>query len=828
MAVKEKDQQENIQDLLAKVEAISRVQAVIEFELDGTIITANDNFLNAMGYTLEEIQGKHHSMFAETDYAQSAEYKEFWHKLNLGEFDSGEYKRFGKNKKEIWIQASYNPVFDDDGKPYKVIKFATDITAQKMQSANYQGQIEAIGKSQAVIEFNMDGTIISANDNFLAAMGYCLEEVVGQHHSMFAELAYANSNEYKQFWLNLNQGNFDSGEYKRIAKGGREIWIQASYNPILDLNGKPFKVVKFASDITEQKKQTADFSGQIDAISKSQAVIEFNMDGTIINANSNFLSAMGYSLEEIKGKHHCMFAEPDYAKSAEYKHFWQQLNLGEFDSGEYKRLAKGGREIWIQASYNPILDPNGQPYKVVKFATDVTGQKLQNADFSGQIDAIGKSQAVIEFNMDGTIIQANENFLSTMGYSLNEIKGKHHSMFAEPEVASSAEYKVFWQKLNQGEFDSGEYKRLGKFGKEVWIQASYNPIFDLNGKPYKVVKYATDITQRKQAIAEIKSVIMSMADGDLTRTIDVDLGEEFNVLGESMNSLLDNLSEMMGTIRDAASHVFSSSRELAVGNTELSNRTEAQASSLEETASAMEELTSTVQQNAQNATEATNLSTNAMKKASDGKGVVNGAIDAMEAIEKSSKKISDIIGVIDEIAFQTNLLALNAAVEAARAGEQGRGFAVVASEVRNLAQRSASAAKEIKGLINDSVEAVDQGSKLVDDTGKTFGELVTAVQEVVTMISDIDSASREQSAGINEVSGAVTQMDTMTQQNASLVEESTAASKSMEEQAQSLLEQVSNFKTHDEEVQQKRKPNKPVRPTRRKTRQSVSADWQDF
>ena len=523
-----------------------------------------------------------------------------------------------------------------------------------------------------------------------------------------------------------------------------------------------------------------------------------------------------------------MFAEPHYAASAEYKEFWQKLNEGQFDFGEYKRLGKNGKEIWIQASYNPIFDLNGTPFKVVKYASDVSAQKLQNADYSGQIEAIGKSQAVIEFNMDGTIIDANENFLETMGYSLEEIKGKHHSMFAEPEVERSAEYQAFWQKLNQGEFDSGEYKRVGKFGKEVWIQASYNPIFDLNGNPYKVVKYASDITQRKQAIEAIKSSILSMADGDLTNHIDIELGEEFNVLGESMNSLLDNLNDIMSAIRNAADNVFSSSRELASGNADLSERTETQASSLEETASAMEELTTTVEQNAANATEATKLSTSAMNEASDGKKVVNDAIEAMQAIEKSSKKISDIIGVIDEIAFQTNLLALNAAVEAARAGEQGRGFAVVASEVRNLAQRSASAAKEIKGLINDSVDAVSQGSKLVNDTGETFGSLVNAVQEVVTKISDIESASKEQTAGINEVSGAVTQMDTMTQKNAALVEEASASSQSMEEQAQSLLAQVSNFRVTDEEdVEPVHKPKIKLVRNRIKAKAS-SQEWQDF
>jgi len=616
---------------------------------------------------------------------------------------------------------------------------------------------------------------------------------------MFVEPAFKASLEYKEFWEQLNRGEFDTKEYKRLGKGGKEIWIQASYNPILDSTGKPFKVVKFASDVTEQKLYSANTNGQIEAIHKAQAVIEFNMDGTIITANENFLKTVGYSLEEIQNKHHSMFVEPEMKNSLEYKEFWEKLNQGEFENQEYKRIGKGGKEIWIQASYNPILDLNGKPYKVVKFASEVTDQKLVNANFSGQISAIGKAQAVIEFNMDGTIITANDNFLSTVGYELHEIQNQHHSMFAPAEVKNSAEYKLFWEKLNRGEYDSNEYQRVGKNGKEVWIQASYNPIFDLNGKPYKVVKYATDITARKTAIAEIKEVLLSLSKGDLTQYITNQLDGEFNIIGDAMNELVGILNNMVGDIRMASTNVFDSAKEIAEGNNELSHRTESQASSLEETASAMEELTSTVQQNAENATQASNLSLKVMTKASDGGSIVSDAITAMGDINKSSKKIADIISVIDEIAFQTNLLALNAAVEAARAGEQGRGFAVVAAEVRNLAQRSASAAKEIKGLINDSVDAVSQGTKLVDETGQTFSELVSAIEDVSKMISDIDSAGKEQSTGIGEVSAAVSQMDEMTQQNAALVEEAAASSKSMEEQAQVLLNQVEFFNSEDNE-----------------------------
>ncbi|MFS1701865.1 methyl-accepting chemotaxis protein [Alteromonas sp. AMM-1] len=568
-----------------------------------------------------------------------------------------------------------------------------------------------------------------------------------------------------------------------------DVNFDLKLTPLLDAQGTPDGAIVEWVDKTQFNLS----SNKLAALDRSQGVIEFRPNGEIVSANENFLTLMGYDESDIIGKHHKIFVANDYAQSAEYKEFWAKLAKGEFFSGEYLRFDKGGNEVWIQASYNPVTAGNGKVTRVVKYAVDITEDKLRNAYFSGQINAINQSQAVIEFEPSGKIVTANDNFLNTMGYSLKDIQGKHHSMFMDPVQRASSEYRLFWEQLNDGQFQSGEFHRIGNGGKEVWIQATYSPIVDHNGRVFKVVKYATDITGRKMAVNDICDIMLMLSKGNLTTRLEREYEGEFKQLATSVNEFVSNLTNIIHEIRAGSETINNASAEIAKGNTDLSTRTEQQASSLEETASSMEELTSTVQLNADNAKQANGLASEASRVAIDGGKLIEQVVGTMADINQSAKKIEDIIGVIDGIAFQTNILALNAAVEAARAGEQGRGFAVVASEVRTLAQRSANAAKDIKDLISDSVTKVESGNALVNQSGKTMQEIVTAIQRVNDIMSEIASASAEQASGIDEINKAVTQMDEMTQQNAALVEEAAAAAESMTSQAAQLISRVNFF-----------------------------------
>ena len=530
-----------------------------------------------------------------------------------------------------------------------------------------------------------------------------------------------------------------------------------------------------------------------DALSRSQAMIQFDLAGNILTANENFCRALGYELKEIVGKHHRIFCEPSYAATEEYGQFWARLGRGEYDSGSYKRVRRDGGELWIQATYNPIFR-GGKPYKVVKFASDITEAKMRAAEDASKLDAISRSQAVIEFTPTGEILQANENFCAALGYDLAEIRGKHHRIFCDPAYVQTQAYAEFWTSLADGHFVSSEFVRYGKGGREIWIQAAYNPIRDLSGRVYKVVKFATDVTERMSAINGLGGALKALAEGDLTQNLATPFVPSMEAVRKDFNEAVAGLHDAMRTVETNANAIASGAQEIRSAADDLAKRTERQAASVEETAAALDQITTTVGDSSRRADEAGMMVAKTRSGAEKSGEVVKKAIDAMGQIEQSSREISSIIGVIDDIAFQTNLLALNAGVEAARAGEAGKGFAVVAQEVRELAQRSASAAKDIKALITTSGEQVKNGVALVDETGRALQEILVQVHDVHTNVAAIVEASREQSTGLREINQSVNAMDQATQQNAAMVEESTAASHAMAREASALHTLISRFR----------------------------------
>lgn len=507
-----------------------------------------------------------------------------------------------------------------------------------------------------------------------------------------------------------------------------------------------------------------DNAGKIASIERAQAIIEFKMDGTIITANQNFLATTGYSMDEIKGKHHSMLVSAGVRNSSDYRSFWENLNRGQVQAGDVRRVAKGGKEIWLRVSYNPIINAAGKPFKVVKFATEVTAELNRNAEFEGQIAAVNKSQAIIEFGLDGTVLNANKNFLDTLGYSLDEVKGRHHRMFVSEDERQSPEYSEFWAKLNRGEHQAAEFKRVGKSGRVVYFQASYNPINDLNGKPFKVVQYATNTTAAavaredlKTKVSQILTVVNAAACGDLTQSISVTGDDPIGQMGKSLASFFGDLRKSMASISENAIALGGASEELATVSSQMSanaDETSSQANvvsvaseqvsaNVQIVAAGVDEMNVAIREIAKSASEAARVSQQAVTVASDTNRTISKLGD-------SSLEIGKVVKVITSIAEQTNLLALNATIEAARAGDAGKGFAVVANEVKELAKETARATEDISMKIG-TIQTDTQGAVLA----------IRQISEIINQINDISntiaSAIEEQTATSNEMGRNVSQ-----------------------------------------------------------------------
>nr|WP_324257719.1 methyl-accepting chemotaxis protein [Cellvibrio fontiphilus] len=729
-----------------------------------------------------------------------------------------------------------------------------------------KGKLTAVDRVQAVIEFSLDGTILSANDNFLRLMDYSIDEIRGHHHGMFVENSYRLSDEYRRFWQSLARGDFEAGQYKRIGKGGKEVWIQASYNPILDSQGKPIKVVKYATDITE--KTLKSINSQLE-MNRIYSALNSTSSNVMVADNNRIIVYMNKAVEKmLRGvESELRNALPHFSVD---KILGSSMDIFHRNPAHQTHLLENLKDTYIgnivvagcsfRLIANPIFSAGGERLgSVVEWidrtkeveaenemarllgALDTTSTNVMIADPDRKIIYMNKSveamlraaeldiRAVLpHFAVDRIVGNSMDQFHKnpvhqmklldnlTTSFTSNIVVGKRHFRLVANPIFTKKGVRlgsvVEWLDRTVEVAVETEVNSLvlaavaGDFSKRIKTD-------EMQGFILKLAEGLNQLTMTaEKGLTDVARVLGAISRGDLTETVDAEYSGTFGDLKNYCNETTASLTNMLGEIRTAAETIFTAASEIAQGNADLSSRTEQQAANLEETASSMEELTSTVKLNADNAKQANVLAEQASAVAVDGGVLIQQVVTTMNAINESARKISDIIGVIDGIAFQTNILALNAAVEAARAGDQGRGFAVVASEVRTLAQRSANAAKDIKALISDSVQKIDSGNQLVGKSGDTMKEIVSAIKRVNDIMAEIAAASAEQSTGIEEVSTAVSHMDEMTQQNAALVEQAAAAAESLQAQADQLTQSVGQFQLATDSSQDavsKKRPSPP-------------------
>jgi methyl-accepting chemotaxis protein len=545
-----------------------------------------------------------------------------------------------------------------------------------------------------------------------------------------------------------------------------------------------------------------ELDARMSCIDQACIVSETDLKGNITYVNDMFCEVAQYSRQELMGANHNIVRHPDMPKEA-FKDMWSTIGRGQTFKAIVKNKRKDGTPYFVFGVFTPVLGYNGKPVKYIGIRFDITEATEEKQEMKGIVDSINTSYGYIEFDITGNVLTANSNFLSTVGYALGEIEGKHHRIFVDPAFANSSAYVKFWDDLRNGIPQNGLFKRISRSGKEVWLQAVYSPVKDDTGKIVKFVKIATDVTESTEAAKdtqlaaeEVTRVLSSLSEGDLTQKYELETKGNLKVMGESLNKTIETLSELISVVVTNADNIAAASTQMSSSAQQLSEGATGQASSVEEISSSMEQMAANIQQNTSNSRQTEKISTQAAKDINDSKSSVIETVNSM-------KTIASKISIIGEISRQTNLLALNAAVEAARAGEHGRGFAVVAAEVRKLAERSQLAATEIDEVSGRSVD-------IAQKSGEMLNEVVPNIQKTSDLVQEITASSIEQSSGADQINSAIQNLNNVVQENAATAEEMAAGAEELNAQAEQLQEAVSFFKLDENDKKSFQKKANPV------------------